>query len=39
MLSFGQMGIFSPKIAHLDKSRCTVSIFLNFAQWKEPIGR
>ena len=35
----GLMDHFGPKNGTSHNSRSDVRIFLNFAQWKEPIGR
>ena len=34
-----QMTIFGTKMGHPHNSESAVRIFLNFAQWKGPIGR
>ena len=38
-LRLGKWTILGPKMAHPHSSRSAVRIFLNFAQWKGPIGR
>ena len=35
----GQMDHFGPRMAHPHNSGSAVRIFLNFAQWKGPVGR